>query len=592
MEKLINILPNLITDKNSKWLKDATPNPDSLTKDLLENYNKDINILSTMHASEKFEDLPYPISEDASYRGIISAVAASSMPDKDKLVELFSTVGKNYDTDGLSAFATIWITAMLNNLNNMEGNQNSLRHLFLAAGNTLQNYDLKISDVHNEVLHFMEKNPEVASAFSDFIACAYMLNPQVQDSSNWFNFSTLQPIETTPDMQVNSDENLFEALKSARNYLACIDYIKNTYLNDKNTESDGYCENEMERDYKAHLIIAKLASELYGGDPEFDYDNTIGYNIVSQVITLQEQMKNDEHMLAILSNHVNMLEDAAGRIEDKIMGRSDETTSARFGDMKKYIANNFNAFNLLAKSGSAKYNSNILVLARLRDTVENASRRATAREIDRLQELADDVNVKLTPIDRKLHVAEFNAQVLSEIDKVTLETYKKYNHTQQLIKLLASIKRKQGSSLDIDGLDLKSTAKKSALVTPWQESVMRQFYDTVKTDPILKPTAGIYRLKPPSVILDDIRQRLALDPDKYPELASLFDVLRQPSKNLMLRDKAEDLYYGDYGETKPENKELYTTLTDRGATREEKAKAVNEANTITQTEKDSINDLL
>ena len=590
MEKLINILPNLITNEDSNWLKDATPNPDVLTRDLLENFDKDINKLAIMHASDDFEDLPYTIEEHASYREIISAIAASSMQDKDSLVKLFSEVGKQYDTEGLSAFATIWIAAMLNNLKDMGAKQESIQHIFLAAGLNLKNYDLKISDVHKEVSLFMEKNPDISEAFADFIAYAFMLNPEVQDSENWFNFKTLESIETSPDMQVNSREALIEALKSSRNYLAAIEYVKNTYLNDKEEGEDGYCANEEERDYKAYLIVAKLASEIYGkNNPTFDEDNTIGLNIVSQVITLQDKIESNGHMLSGLTNHINMLEDAAGRIADTIMGR--EKLSARFGDTKEYILNHFNAFNLLAKNGSAKLNSNIIGLSRLRDTVEGASRRVSAHQIEKLHKYADDVDVELAQFDEKLRGSEFNAQVLAEIDRVTLETYKKYNHTQQLVKLLASLKRKNGTNLDIQDVDLKATAKKSTLVTPWQESVIRQFYDTIKTDPILKSDISVYRLKSPSIVLSEIRQRLATDPDKYPELASLFDVLKQPSKNTKLKDKAEDMYLGNYGLVRHENHDLYKTLTDKNSTREEKANAINESS-LPKDEKDAINDLL
>ncbi len=590
MEKLINILPSLITNEDTNWLDTVTPNPDVLTRDLTKNYNEHLNILAITHASEDYSDLPYPISPKASCREIVAAVNGSELEDKENVAKLFKEVGNKYNTDGLSAFATIWIAAMYNNQNKFGVDENTLLHLFMNAGTELTD-DLTIRDVYGEVKSFIDQNKELAEPFADFIACGFMLNPNVQDSEKWFNFSTLEEIETSPDMQITDTKSLFEALKSSRNYISCIDYIKETYLNETDPAQDGYCATQAERDYKAHLIVAKLASELYGKDEEFDKDNTIGYNIVSQVINLQSIMENDSHVLAGLSNHINAVEDAAGRIEDRIMNRSKLTFSARFGDTEKYIENHLRAFTTLANNGAAKYNEAIINLEKLKASLEHSPKKATKSEVEKIQKYAELVDVETTAPDRKLGMEEYNAQVMSELEKTLNGAYKKYYHTKQLIKLIASIKRKKGNSLDIEDVDVREVGKKASLVTPWQEKVVKQYYEAVKNDPVLKRAAPVYRLKSPTIILEGIRERLAEEPTQYPELARLLDTLKQPSKQTKLRDRAEDAYYGDYNEQKQENRDLYATLTDQNATKEEKIDAI-EKSGLTREEKDSMNDLV
>ena len=238
MEKLINILPNLITNADSDFLKGAIKNPDFLTQDIMKHFNATLFRYALMNVTGGVGALK-EVNDDTKIDELIE-MTKTNLPEEVALSDLLTEIKTRFDCSDKSASTIIWLTNIINNLEERNIDQKILEDTFVAICSKLKGSNKAIGDLFKELKETVKKEPEIVEDIDNYTSYAFLLNPQVQASDRWFNFLTLEELDMEPNMEINNDVDLIKSLKSQNNYIAALNYVKEKYLSDKDANSSGF----------------------------------------------------------------------------------------------------------------------------------------------------------------------------------------------------------------------------------------------------------------------------------------------------------------------------------------------------------------
>lgn len=602
MEKLIHILPNLITNEDSSWLRKKIANPDELTQEIMRHFNNKIYTLAVMKRFEfnnQLNSFGGKITDESTVEDLSAAL--EEIPVETNYSYLLDEFASRFDCSGKSLTSVIWGTAILNSIEGKGVDNEVIQKFFYTVANTMLKSDKNVEMLCQEVREVVKADSKFADAVDMAIAYGLLLNKRVQEADAWFDFTTLKELETATVVTITSQEELVEALRNFETYNGAIEYIKDNYLSETDPKKDGYCENDVDRTYKAYIIAATLASESFKHNPEFDPQGKIGFNLTADILNLREKI-DSEHILSGISNKLNGLEDAAGRIVCEILGRdifeeADKQKKPRFilpketfrtGSVEDYIKNNLNSFEKLI-------NPNLAYCQDLLTSLEKIESKYAKIKVYRQSE---NTNNALAFIASEFGVElpagfETKEDVLTNVTFLQATALDRYDELNRMNTIFKRVKMSQKDNLNIEELafDRKVLKRDDTVKATLHEDVIKEFYRAVAADPVLKgDRRDKLRLKSPKMVMAEIKDRVDGNAESYPQLARLLSRFSLSTQERM--EKIVDRYYvNEDGSINRDYKEVYEIVTEPKTTKDQKFDAIADSK-MSDADKESLVELM
>ncbi len=615
MEKLINILPNLITNEDSDWLKKKITNPDDLTQELMGFFNAPLYQYSFLNLLNFDPNMLDGLNDNSTVDEIIEKT--SKLDNSENYAQLLEELKTRFDCEDKKASTIIWLSAILNNLENKDVNPDAIKHALTAVCYSLQDSQRNIKDLCNDLREVVQKSPKLEEAIKTYVSYALLLNEEIQSSDTWFDFDTLDSATLSPTMKINSKEDLLQALSDKNNYQLALDYIRANYLSEREIGKDGYCSSEDDQNYKAYLIIFAIANETYKHLPDFDKDNFIGLNLTAKLLAAQERLSSS-HILSGISNELNALEDQAGRIASLILGRSifKESAANRFripkaefkvGNKDAYIKSNINAFGKLIAPNLDYCEDLLKTITHIEHRYEGRTYKGSNSVEDTLNYLANELGIDLTKkseekiaqptadvaiVDEKAKEPTADERLRENLATLKTEALRRYDELNRMEKIYSRVKSSQKTNLDIDDLsfDKKLLKKDEVIATDLHERVIKEYYRALSMDPILKGnTDDRYRIKTPKMILSELKNSV-YENEEYPELSRLMQNFQISQKDELIK-MLDEKYVNVDGTTNPEYDEVYHTVANSKKSKNDKEKAILDSN-LSEEEKERMTNML
>lgn len=602
MEKLIHILPNLITNEDSTWLQKAIKNPDYLSQFIMRHNKSYVSTLSVMRRGRFREHmLGETINDNSTVDELITAIEETN-PVGRGFAELLENLKTRVDCEGKSATSLVWAASILNTLEDRNVSADILTAAFYSIANTRLGGEKKsVSALIEELRDLVSTDKKLAEATETSLSYSFVKNAEVQESDSWYDFNTFEEIELSEGVEIHSTNQLYAALKDLKNYSTVIDYVKKTYLSEDDPRKDGYCKNEDEKHYKALIIVSALASDRYQFDEEFDTNNTIGFNITADILELRDKIDH-EHILDGISNKLNSLESAAGRIVAAILGREVEVLPdkrtvilpkgmVKVGSYEDYIKNNLNSFEKLIQPNMSYTLDLLNSIDRMQQKYQDKAYRGSEKVEETLAFIAGELDVDLIAKDSELAPKE---RLMQNLDMLYTAANDRYSELDRMMSIYKQVRSKQKTNLDIEDVEFNKSllGKHGVIATAGHEGAIKEYYRILSADPILKVAKGKkqLRIKSPKMVLADIQQQVAESPDVYPQLARLFSHFKLSNQE-KIQQIIESYYMNPDGTTNDEYKEIYIALRDKASEQGTKSKAVESADLLEE-DKDKLNELI
>ncbi len=604
MEKLIDILPKLITNEDSKWLRRAIKNPDALSRFIVEHFNTKLYLLSIMkRANYNADILGNKINDNSTIEELID-VANTNLPNNEGFAKLLEELKSRVDCNDKSITSILWASSILNNLESRHVDQEIINKAFLAVAATLTNSQKTIADLREELNALVESDQKLAKITDSTLAYSLLMNPTVQKSDIYFDFNTFTQIENNTEIEIKSKEELLSNLNSLENYNACIEFIMREYLSETDPTMDGFCINEDDRMYKALIIAVALASEVNKHNPEFDKDNNIGFNMTANIFKLREKIDN-AHILSEISNKLNGLEFAAGKIASKILGRDLEISKEqkrifnlpkeifKTGNAEDYIKNNLNAFGKLIKP-NLDYTLDLLnTIKALKNRYQSKNNyRKSQRTEDTISFLANELDVQLLS---STNILTPLGELLENLNALEIACDNKHKELSRFEEIYKKVKSKQKTNLDIENVafDKKLLGKNVALKTQYHEQLIKEIFKLVEMDKKVAIKGDInqtLRIASPKIILSKFKKEAEANKDALPIINDLFNHFTLKSCD-KIKEITEEYYANNDGSVNKEYESLYHVLNDKKADKQEKIDVVLNSQ-ISEDDKEALNKLL
>ncbi len=602
MEKLIHILPNLITNEDSTWLQKAIKNPDYLSQFIMRHNKSYVSTLSVMRRGRFREHmLGETINDNSTVDELITAIEETN-PVGRGFAELLEDLKTRVNCEGKSATSLVWAASILNTLEDRNVSADILTAAFYSIANTRLGGEKKsVSALIEELRDLVSTDKKLAEATETSLSYSFVKNAEVQESDSWYDFNTFEEIEPSEGVEIHSTNQLYAALKDLKNYSTVIDYVKKTYLSEDDPRKDGYCKNEDEKHYKALIIVSALASDRYQFDEEFDTNNTIGFNITADILELRDKIDH-EHILDGISNKLNSLESAAGRIVAAILGREVEVLPdkrtvilpkgmVKVGSYEDYIKNNLNSFEKLIQPNMSYTLDLLNSIDRMQQKYQDKAYRGSEKVEETLAFIAGELDVDLIAKDSELAPKE---RLMQNLDMLYTAANDRYSELDRMMSIYKQVRSKQKTNLDIEDVEFNKSllGKHGVIATAGHEGAIKEYYRILSADPILKVAKGKkqLRIKSPKMVLADIQQQVAESPDVYPQLARLFSHFKLSNQE-KIQQIIESYYMNPDGTTNDEYKEIYIALRDKASEQGTKSKAVESADLLEE-DKDKLNELI
>lgn len=606
MEKLIHILPNLITNEDSTWLQKAIKNPDYLSQFIMRHNKSYVSTLSIMRRGRFNEGMLGENINDNSTVDELLAGIEERIPVGGTFAQLLEDLKTRVNCEGKSATSLVWAASILNTLEERNVSQDIITAAFYSIAHTRLGGERKeVGALIAELRDLVSTDAKLAAATESALAFSFLKNDEVQESDSWYNFKNFQQLEPNEGVEIHSTNQLFSALKDLKNYSAVLDYIKNTYLKEVDPSKPGFCKNADAENYKALIIAAALASDKYQFDDEFDADNTIGFNITADILDLRDKIDH-EHILDGISNKLNKLETEAGKIVAAILGREVEILPeqrtailpkgmVKVGSIEDYIKNNLNSFEKLIQPNMSYTLDLLNSIDRMQQKYQDKAYRGSEKVEETLAFIAgelgveliskeSDGEVKLTPKER----------LMQNLEMLYTAANDRYSELDRMMSIYKQVRSKQKTNLDIEDVEFDKSllGKHGVIATAGHEGAIKEYYRILAADPILKVSKGKkqLRIKSPKMVLADIQQQVAENPDSYPQLARLFSHFKLSNQE-KIQQIVESYYMNPDGSTNDEYKDIYVTLKDKTSEQDAKTKAVKNADLLEE-DKDKLNELI
>ncbi len=608
MEKLLKDLPSLVNVKNIDELSQIIKNPDSFTIRMmsLKSTSAVMDAFNTYKVSRSIGEAVSGLSNDDSMQTFVEKLNESEVEELKQvasfLTEKFATV-ENINLEDKSLLAVVWAGTVYKYLTDKTNHlgTTSIDDVFeslpvciirkMAEGDFDGPEDLQIADLKQEVLSVFE-NTAFAEDVKGYFATAFIKNRTWSKVYEWCDFETLQPIAVgKSDVVINSRETLLSALANPTPevYQKAIDYVSKDYFSGEENRFN------VERldliEYKAHLVVALLASSLMEEEKEEEFRN-IALNLCGKIIACKEKIETsiDRSSIAIQltkayeATILQITEEAEATaleiLKENVISDEpivDETFDEevlpevkkelfKVGDRKAYINGYLKLFGSLIDAKLAYFEDQLKTLDGI------ARRKAYSAECEELvKEIAGQVNATLkTKEEEPVNLTRLNTNAIITFNAVKGE----HNKFSTIGRVFAKVKAKKKDSLEVTDLDFdyKVLQRTAFIVEEKHKEVIKEFYGIVKSDPSLLKNHSQYRMLTNPMKISMMRDRAS----EYPTINDMLALIKDPS-TIPAQRVVDELYINEDASANEKYESLYRAIMDKKATVTEKKFALQQA---------------
>ncbi len=637
MEKLLKELPDLINVRNIDELSQIIKNPDSFTIRMmsLKSKNAVIDAFVKFRENEEIKDAIAGLSNNDDIATLIEKLNES---DVYELKQVAFFIEKRLQTvEGInlqdkSLLSVVWASVVYKYITDKNNHLGIMKidDIYealpvsiiqgMADGEFDGPEDLEIADLRKEVLSIFE-NTAVAEDVKGYFATSFIKNKIWSGVNAWCDFETLQPLTLTQIPSViDSKESLLTALAtpSPEVYEQAIAYVSENYFAD---EEDKFSVDAKDlRQYKSHLVVALLSASMIEEGKEKEYKN-IALNLCAKIIASKEKIETsidrssiaiqltkayEETILQVTEDAervafeimrgniiVDEFDDNGGEIEEEVVLQSipeEKKPLFKTGDRKAYINGYLKLFGSLIDAKLTYFEDQLKVLDGIsRRKSYSADNEATVTALAEDFRVTGDLHTK-EEIPANNARLGLNAGIVFEAVKAQHKTL------SQIDKVFSKVKRRKGGNLEIDELDFdyKVLQKTYYIVENEHKEIIREFYELLAGDPVLKQDQPTYRLLSNPLKIAELQQRASGDKAVYPTVADMLDLIKG-GKVVDAQLVADRLYINDDCTVNEKYERLYTVIMDRKSSISEKQIALAEAvelGEITEEQKDVIEEYI
>ncbi|MBQ8793015.1 MAG: hypothetical protein IJZ62_05390 [Clostridia bacterium] len=551
MAKLLNKIPQLIKSKDSSSLDEYNFAITYPTKAVMQRNFSSLKELALAYKyDDTFNDVLSSITKPMTIEEFIEEISK-----RDNEVGYFlkdSALRINIAPESQDVAHLVWASCIIADITG-EASED-VNNLFFSLSKSFIYKNISPIKMREEINDYFSNLTETfdlnASAIKNYLSAAFTSNKMAQ--SRWIDYSTFKEIEINKNLQLGGLQAVVNALENGTfdDYNAVYEYIKNEYLWNQPKASEGYCDNEYERDYKASIALSCLADAL--DIQEKDDYNSLGFNLLSRINSLPEALT-EVHPLSQTTSIINRYDQEAEKLVESLLKgvlvfTTDNKTSLtniaqaqreavpeiceneNFDDLNSYTKKQLSTFTKIADK---KLQSLRETMHRLTKILTKKSKLAKSEE--ELELLAQEYKVELTTIDEQQNTT------LRLLDNVTLlfdAVHDRYDEISRSKEVFKKLRDKMGTNLDIteESFDNTTIGDTSYIAKSYQEKIIKDFYKLVKTDPKLN-LATKFRIKNDTFRMAELKERALLSSGFSDEFYSLLQAIKlTPSQ----REKYEE----------------------------------------------------
>ncbi|MBO5394327.1 MAG: hypothetical protein J6A28_00285 [Clostridia bacterium] len=537
MSNLIQELPSLVSSVDTNALNSYKFSFDPITASIMQNNFSTIDRLTIAYDEPKyFKEFGEGLSNPTTISTLLLKLRADKSRNENAIIaDYLEKVARTFslDTSSIDIVKLVWTANIVNSLGDKNPKMEEyLSDLFLSLQFSSAYKDSRITEARAHILEIFENdiNPDLAKSYfnvdvekaQSYLGVAFTTNPEVQDCKKWYDYKTFEEIKDIENVEISNVSDLVEKLKtsSVANYSSAYNFIKTNYLNSTDPTSARYCGDELEKEYKATLILITITKQL--GYGEMDKNNQIGFNLLARIENLPKLMAQKNPLLNA-SNILIGFKNQANIIADEIVhGINAETDDekeeqAQDGtlDAAAYTKKQLDVFAKVVDKHRLELVGTLSTLVKYRERKANF-----AKGEENLMSLAKQLGVTLITAEEE-PVAKIryirNADLLIDI------VNKRFDELGRAKEVFKKIRKKMGTSLDIANIsfDKAFLGKTAAIASPYIEGLIKSFYKLVDADPKLKSNVK-YRRRTPTFTMASMDERVKADNTISAELATVF----------------------------------------------------------------------
>lgn len=487
--------------------------------------------------SSKFDDFAESLSHPTSIGSFINKVREEDVFVADYLEKVVKTF--SIDKSLTTIVDLVWAANLTNTLGEQDTRMEMLlSDLLFSLQHSTAYKNVNPMEVRGRILEMFENDidEDLAESYFDvdaeqaqrYLGVAYTDNDNTKDITKWYDYRSFKEITSFDAFEINNEEDLKLALStsSVSAYRAASIYIKKTYLSSTDPNHPGYCADELEREYKATLILSSLAHEYGFGD--FDENNSVGFNLLARLKNIPELMQEKNPLISV-SDVIHEMKQEASLLtkteilkEEPVEKKPEENTEDEQAEeqtpvltSEEYTKKQLSTFNKFIDKKRLEIVSTLDFLVKTRGTKSNFKKIEA-----RLATIAADYGVELLTAEDEKNTKD---RIDANIDLLIPAVNKRFDELGRAKEIFKIVRRKMGTNLDLDGIafDKELLGKNVNVVSPYQEGLIRSFYKAIQADPTLKSDA-VYRRRTQTFTMANIDERVKADDSTAPELSSVF----------------------------------------------------------------------
>ena len=548
MATLLQNLPSLISSVDSHALDSYKFSFDSVTQGIMQNNFSSIDRMAISYDNPKyFKDFGEQLTNPTSISLLIQKLRQGKKEENTLVANYLERVAKTFSLDMASSdiVKLVWASNIVNNLGDKDPRMEELlSDLFLSLQFSSAYKDARITEARAHILEMFDNdmNEDLAESYFDinpqqaqnYLGVAYTTNSNAKDYTKWYDYKTFKEINSFDSVEIKNTEDLKKALASATvsGYKAACDYIKTNFLNSTDPKSARYCENDLVKEYKATIILTILTEQLKFG--ALDVNNAIGFNLLARIENLPILMAEKNPLIAV-SNLIGEFKDQASGIATAILHEKEseqentdtETTSTeevpaevdKSLNQEEYTKQQLSVFSKIVDKNRLELVDTLSRLVKCRERKSNFAKGEKA-----LLSTAKKLGVTLVS-EQEQPTAK--TRYLQNVDLLIEAVNKRFDELGRAKEVFKKVRKKMGADLNIDDIEFNKAflGKTSAIVSPYIEKLIKSFYKTIETDPLLKTNVK-YRRKTPTLTIATMDERVKQDENASEEISTIFDSVK------------------------------------------------------------------
>ena len=531
MTKLLNDISQIIYSNNHESTKEYNFEYGDVTEAIMERNFKTLESLPIAYTyNEKYDEFAASIKKPISIEDLLFYLSEKDDSLFVFLNDCFDLLKFNSKSKQIPEF--LFAACMINDITKL--NTENINDLFLSLAHSPAYQNTELGKLRENITPLTKELNKDAALFEDslinkkqiknYLNIAFISNISAKNPSNWINYRDYSKINTSSIQKTSSLKDalmLLEKEVSTENAISVYNFLKENYLSSANKNSAGYCNSELERDYKASIMLASLIDNL-GLEEKSEYQS-IGYNLLARIKNIPAIIE-EKYLLTQATSTINKFDkDAESLVREMLKGTlsfidTDKTiisniketitspitekqiTEQKYDDKETYTKKQLDSFEKIVENKLNQLAKTISILTK------NINRKSNFEKYENsLDLLSEEFGVELTTIDEQPKAStRSHANTILLIDAIN----DRYDQLGRTISIFEKIRNKLKLETNIGDIefDKKLLGHLTHICGNYQEQVIRDFYRLVDTDPLLH-TNNKFRSKPAAITIAQLKER-------------------------------------------------------------------------------------